>query len=55
MDSKVIVETLRNAAIAALSAGDLEQFVAVCDLLIFLENKHLVHREDAEEIMKNIR
>ena len=55
MDSKVIVETLKNAAIYALRNSDYKQFVAVCDLLIFLENKHLVHREDAEEIMKNIR
>lgn len=55
MDSKTIVVTLKNAAIAALRDNDYRQFIAVCDLLVYLESKHLVHREDAEEIMKNIR
>ena len=55
MDSKVIVTVLRNAALAALSVGDLEQFMAVCDLTIFLESQHIVRQEDIDEIMGKAR
>lgn len=55
MDSKVIVTVLRNAALAALNAGDSEQFMAVCDLAIFLESQHIVRQEDIDEIMGKAR
>lgn len=55
MDSKVIVATLRNAAISALSVGDMEQFMAVCDLTIFLESQRIVQQEDIDEIMGKTR